>query len=38
MIGGLKYLFLCLIWSETRLSIENGPLTLVGFIDWVGCK
>lgn len=24
--------------SETKLSIENGPFTLVGFIDWMVCK
>ena len=33
-IQKLKYLFLFLLWSETKLSIENGPSTLVGFIDW----
>ena len=37
-IQNLKYLFLFLLWSETKLSIENGPSTFVGFIDWVGCK
>ena len=24
--------------SEMKLSMENGPMTLVGFIDWVGCE
>ena len=37
-IQKLKYLFLFLLWLETKLSIENGPLTLSGFIDWVSCK
>ena len=37
-IQNLKYLFLFLLWSETKLSIENGSSTFVGFIDWVGCK
>ena len=37
-IQKLKYLFLFLLWSETKLSIENSPSTLDGFIDWVGCK
>ena len=23
---------------EMKLSIEDGPLTLVAFIDWLGCK
>ena len=31
-------LFLFLLWSEIKLFIENGPLTIDGFIDWVGCK
>ena len=33
-----KYLFLFLLWLETKLFIENGPSTLVGFIDWAGRK
>ena len=37
-IQNLKYLFLFLLWSETKFSIENGLSTLVGFIDWMGCK
>ena len=36
-IQKLKYLFLFLLWLKSKLSIENGPLTLVGFIDWVSC-
>ena len=31
-------LLLFLIWLETKLSIVDGPSTLVEFIDWVGCK
>ena len=30
--------FLFLFWSETKLSIVNGPSTFIGFIDRVGCK
>ena len=37
-IQNLKYLFLFLLWSETKFSIENGPMILVGFIDWMRCK
>ena len=37
-IQKLKYLFLLLLWSETKLSTESGPSTLVVFIDWEGCK
>ena len=37
-IQKLKYLFLFLLWSKTKLSIENSPSTLDGFIDWVSCK
>ena len=37
-IQKLKYLFLFFLWLETKLSIENGPSTLAGFIDWVSCK
>ena len=32
----LKISFVYLLWSETKLSLVDGPLTLVGFIDgWV---
>ena len=34
-IQKLKSLFLFLLWSETKFSIENDPSTLVGFIGWV---
>ena len=37
-IQKLKYLVLFLLLSENKFSIENGPSTLVGFIDWVSCK
>ena len=33
---GLKSLFVHLFLSETKVSIEEGPMTLVHFIDWVG--
>ena len=29
----LKISFIHLLWSEIKLSIEDGPLTLVTFID-----
>lgn len=29
------FFWLC---SETKLSIENGRLTLVRFVDWMECK
>ena len=32
-IQKLNYLFLLLFCSETKLSIKNGPSTLIGFID-----
>ena len=37
-IQHLKTSFVNLLWSETKLSIVGGPLIIVGFIDWVGCK
>ena len=37
-IQKLKSLFIFLLWMEAKLFIENGHPTLVGFIDWVGCK
>ena len=33
-----KTSFVFLLLSVTILSISNGPLTIVEFIDWVGCK
>ena len=35
---GYKSLFVHLFWSETKVSIVEGPMTLVHFIDWVGTK
>ena len=32
----LKFSFVNLLWLGTKLSIEDGPTTLVHFIDWVG--
>ena len=34
----LKSSFVFLLWLETNLSIVGGPSTLIGFIDWIGCK
>ena len=30
--------FVFLLWSKTKLSIGDGPSTIAGFIDWLGCK
>ena len=32
----LKYSFAYSLWSETKLFIDDYPLTLVNFIDWLG--
>ena len=37
-IQKLKTSFVLHLWSETKLSIEDGPSTLVTFIDWLGCR
>ena len=37
-IQRLKSSFVSLLWSETKLSMVDGPSTLIGFIDWAGCK
>ena len=37
-IQRLKSCFDYLFWLETRLFFEDGPMTLVHFIDWVGAK
>ena len=34
-IQRLKASFVYLLWSETKLFIKGGPLTLIDFIDWV---
>ena len=33
----LKYSFVYLLRLETKLSIVDGPSTLVAFIDWLEC-
>ena len=35
-IQSLKSSFVYFLWSETKLFIKDGLLTLVDFIDWVG--
>ena len=35
-IQRLKFSFVYFLWLETKLSIKDGPSTLVDFIDWVG--
>ena len=35
-IQRLKNSFVYFLWSEMKLFIKDGPLTLVDFIDWVG--
>ncbi|KAJ9691747.1 hypothetical protein PVL29_013820 [Vitis rotundifolia] len=37
-IQRLKASFVYLLWSETKLLIKGGPLTLIDFIDWVGSR
>ena len=37
-IQKMKTSLVFLLWSEAKLSIVDGPLTLVEFIHWVGCK
>ena len=34
-IQRLKSSFVYLLWSETKMSIKDGPSTLVDFVDWV---
>ena len=34
-IQRLKFSFVYFLWSETKLSIKDGPLTLVDFVGWV---
>ena len=35
-IQRLKYSFILSFWSETKLFIDDCPLTIVNFIDWLG--
>ena len=37
-IQRLKYLFVYFLWSETKLSIKDGPSTLADFVGWVGTR
>ena len=37
-IQRLKNSFVYFLWSEMKLFIKDGPLTLVDFIDWVGTR
>ena len=37
-IQRLKFLFVSLLWSETKFSISNGHSTIAEFIDCVGCE
>ena len=34
-IQRLKSSFVCFIWPGTEKFIKDGPLTLIGFIDWL---
>ena len=34
----VKFFFVHLLWSETKLFFVDGPTTLVNFIDWVGSR
>ena len=35
-IQKLKFSFVNLLWSDTKLFLKDGPTTLVHFIDWMG--
>ena len=37
-IQKLKAFFVYLLWSESKLFIKDGPLTLIDFIDWVSSR
>ena len=37
-IQRLKYSFVYFLWSETKLSIKDGPSTLADFVGWVGTR
>ena len=37
-IQRLKYSFILSFWSETKLFIDDCPLTITNFIDWLGSK
>ena len=37
-IQRLKSSFVCFLWSKTKWFIKDGPLTLIGFIDWLGSR
>ena len=35
-IQNLKNSFVCCLWSETKGCIDDVPLTLFSFLDWLG--
>ena len=37
-IQRLKHSFILSFWSETKLFIDDCPLTIANFIDWLGSK
>ena len=37
-IRNLKASFMYLLWAEMKLCIQEGPTTLIGFIEWLGSK
>ena len=37
-IQRVEYFFIYLLWSETKMSVVDGPSTIVQFIDWVSCS
>ena len=37
-IQRLKSSFVYFLWSETKLSIKDGPSTLVDFVGWVATR
>ena len=37
-IQRLKHSFILTLWAEAKLFIDNCPLTIANFIDWLGSK
>ena len=37
-IQRLKHYFILTFWAETKLFIDDCPLTIANFIDWLGSK
>ena len=37
-IQRLKHSFILTLWAEAKLFIDDYPLTIANFIDWLGSK